>query len=62
MTRQVVAALRDARLPPQSIRYIEASGLGEPFGDAIEVTPQTLYQTISLVAVGAFIVGAIRAR
>ena len=34
---KVAAALKDARMAPSGLGYMEASGLGEPFGDALEV-------------------------
>ena len=34
---KVHMALSDANMTPVELKYIEASGLGEPFGDAIEV-------------------------
>ena len=34
---KVEQALRDARMQPRELRYVEASGLGEPFGDALEI-------------------------
>jgi acyl transferase domain-containing protein len=38
-------ALMDAQMQPDDLRYIEASGLGEPYGDAVEVGAyQALFQ------------------
>jgi acyl transferase domain-containing protein len=38
-------ALADARMQPDDMRYMEASGLGEPYGDAVEVGAyQALFQ------------------
>ena len=34
---KVAAALKDARMAPSGLGYMEASGLGEPFGDALEL-------------------------
>ena len=34
---KVRVALADAGMAPDELRYIEASGLGEPYGDAVEV-------------------------
>jgi len=35
--QKVRIALQDAGMQPHDLRYIEASGLGEPYGDAVEV-------------------------
>jgi acyl transferase domain-containing protein len=37
MHDRVRVALMDANMRPDQIRVIEASGLGEPYGDAVEV-------------------------
>jgi acyl transferase domain-containing protein len=38
-------ALADAQMQPDDLRYMEASGLGEPYGDAVEVGAyQALFQ------------------
>ena len=43
--QKVHAALSDAGLTPNDIRYLEASGMGEPYGDAVEVGAyQALFQ------------------
>ena len=42
---KVRVALADAQMQPDDLRYIEASGLGEPYGDAVEVGAyQALFQ------------------